>query len=71
MHFPNLVCYEKHTSVIEWELGFFSVCHLIVHSEPFTASTLPQPLKLCPWALAKVAECATSQNSGIMYDPFK
>ena len=36
-----------------------------------TASTLPQPLKLWPWGLAKVAECPTSQNSGIMYDPFK
>ena len=70
MHYPNLECYEKQ-QVIQWELGFFSVCHLIVHSEPPIASILPQHLKLCPRALAKVAEYPTSQNSGIMYDPFK
>ena len=26
---------------------------------------------LCPWALANMAECPTSQNPSITYDPFK
>ena len=42
-----------------------------VHTLSFPKPRLPYCMKLCTWALAKVAEYPTLQNSGIDSDPPK